>query len=85
MKTFYGLMAEFETAEIPLEKVCLKYFNLDIKTAAERAGRAKLPVPAYRAGTQKSQWLVSAHALAEHLDERKKEAESDWRKRRNAA
>lgn len=78
-------MAEFDTAEIPLEKVCDKYFSLDIDTAKERAARAKLPVPAYRAGTQKSQWLISAEKLAKHLDERKKEAENDWLKRRNAA
>ena len=78
-------MAEFKTAEIPLEKICEKYFNLDIKTASERAAKSKLPVPAYRAGSQKSQWLVSAQALAVCLDEKKKDAEDDWLKRNNAA
>jgi hypothetical protein len=84
MNTFFGLMAEFNTAEIPLENLCEKYFNLDIKTASQRAARSKLPVAAYRAGTQKSQWLVSANALANYLDACKKEAEDDWLKR-NAA
>lgn len=85
MNTFFGLMAEYETAEIPLEKICEKFFNLSIDTAEDRAKRGTLCVPAYRAGSNKSQWLVSAQALAKHLDERKKEAESDWLKRSDAA
>lgn len=85
MNTFFALMAEYETAEIPLERICQKYFGLEKEEASKRAGRGRLPVPAYRAGSQRSQWLVSAQALAEYLDERKAEAESDWLKLRGAA
>lgn len=70
--TYFGLLAEFGAAEIPLANMCDKYFGLDEKTAKARAARGKLPVKAYRpTSSQKSGWLVSASDLAEHLDRMK--------------
>lgn len=73
--TYFGLLAEFEAAEIPLEDCCLKYFSLDAPLAKRRAAAYALPVPAYRATAgQKGRWMVSAHDLAAHIDAQKAEA-----------
>lgn len=84
MKTFFALMAEFGTAQIPVER-CAALFGLSPKKAEEYAGRQKLPVPAFRIGSQKSPWLVDAHQLAEHLDAAKEQARKDWERIQQAA
>lgn len=77
--TYFGLLAEFETAEIPLEKVCEKYFGLGIDKAKRAALMRQLPVPAYRVtGSQKSPWLVSAADLASHIDQQREKARREW-------
>jgi len=76
--TYFGLLAEFGTAEIPLEGIAGKYFGLDEREAKRRAAMRSLPLPAYRAGSQKSGWLISASDLAKYLDERKAEAQREW-------
>ncbi|MEM5529576.1 pyocin activator PrtN family protein [Gammaproteobacteria bacterium AS21] len=83
--TFFGLLAEFETAEIPLKLVCEKYLGLSSKMAHERASLNKLPIPTYRGGSQKSIRLVSASSLAKHIDDCKKEAVLEWEKFNNKA
>jgi hypothetical protein len=82
MNTFFALMAEYGTGHIPLEK-CSHIFGLAPEEAAKRANRQTLPVPAFRAGTQKSPWLVDATTLATYLDALKVEAAQDWRKIRS--
>lgn len=84
MKTFFALMAEFGTAQIPVER-CATLFGLSPKKAEEYASRQKLPVPAFRIGSQKSPWLVDAHQLAEHLDAAKEQARKDWERIQQAA
>lgn len=79
VSTFFALMAEYGTAEIPLEKVCEKYFGLNPRTAAERAPK-RLPCPAYRMAGQKSKWLVSAKDLAEMIDSNREKAKEEWQK-----
>ena len=59
--------SEFGESEIPLDRVCLRYFGLSVPIAKRRACLQQLPVPAYRAGSQKSPWLISAIDLAKHL------------------
>ena len=76
--TYFGLLAEFGTAEIPLEKVCEKYFGLSVTKAKRRAGMQQLPIPAYRIGSQKSPWLISAADLARHIDRQRQSATSQW-------
>lgn len=84
MKTFFALMAEFGTAQIPVER-CAALFGLSPEKAQEYASRQKLPVPAFRIGSQKSPWLVDAHQLAEHLDAAKEQARKDWERIQQAA
>lgn len=79
MNTFFALMAEYGTAQIPVER-CASLFGLTPKKAEEYAGRQQLPVPAFRIGSQKSPWLLDAAKLAEYLDSKKRQAELDWQK-----
>lgn len=79
ISTFFALMAEYGTAEIPLEDVCEKFFGLNIKMAKNRAARQQLPITAYRGGTQKSPWLVSAQDLANYIDDQRERAQREWR------
>lgn len=79
MNTFFALLAEYGTSQIPLDRVS-SIFGLSPKEAEKRACLQKLPVPAFRAGTQKSPWLVDAGKLASYLDDCKARAEADWRK-----
>lgn len=76
--TYFGLLAEFGEAEIRLERVCEKYFGLSVAKAKRRACLQQLPVPAYRGGSQKSPWLISAIDLAKHIDQQRRIAERQW-------
>lgn len=78
--TYFGLLAEFGTAEIPLKEIAPKYFGFEEKKANQLAGRCRLPIPAYRGGSQKSKWLVSAADLAGFIDQLRQQAETDWNK-----
>lgn len=66
--TFFGLLAEFGEASIPLDKVAPKYFGLSQQEVRRRASARLLPCRAFRLGGQKSPWLVSAVDLAEPID-----------------
>lgn len=77
--TYFGLLAEFDAAEIRLEDCCEKYFGLSVEKAKRRAALQQLPVRAYRpTKSQKSGWLISAADLAAHLDRRKAEDGKDF-------
>lgn len=69
--TFFGLLAEFGEANIPLDKVAPKYFGLSNEEARRRAPARLLPCRAFRLGGQKSPWLVSAADLAELIDQQR--------------
>ena len=43
--TYFGLLAEFGESEIPLERVCEKYFGLSTPKAKRRACLQQLPFP----------------------------------------
>lgn len=83
MKTLFALLAEYETAQIPLEK-CAHLFGLAPDVAARRAKLHRLPVPAFRAESQKAPWLVDATALAEYLDKLKEKAANEWERLHSA-
>lgn len=51
--TFFTLIAEFGTGDIPLEKCCDKYFGMSLTKASAHAKHQKLPIPAYPGGSQK--------------------------------
>lgn len=72
--TFFGLLAEFGEANIPLGKVAPKYFGLSYEEARRRAPAKMLPCRVFRLGGQKSPWLVSASDLAELIDQRRQKA-----------
>lgn len=76
--TYFALMAEFGTADIPLETVADKYFGLNPKNAIRQAAQGRLPVPAYRAASRKSPWLVNAADLAKLIDAQRTEARHTW-------
>jgi len=78
--TFFALMAEYGTGDIPLEQCCEKYFGMNLKKASSHARHQQLPIPVYRAGSQKSMWLVSAVDLAQHIDLLKEKARHDWQR-----
>lgn len=73
--TYFGLLAEFGEANIPLDKVSPKYFGLSYEEARRRAPAKMLPCKTFRLGGQKSPWLVSAADLAELIDQRRQRAE----------
>ena len=70
-------MAEFGTGHIPLVK-CAHHFGFSPDEAKKAAAKQLLPVPAFRLGSQKSPWLISAGDLADYIDARRKSAEDDW-------
>lgn len=81
MNTLFLLMAEFGQADVPLEVVAKKYFNLEKKEAYARAKLRSLPVPAYRAiDSQKAPWLVSVADLAAYLDKQRAQARDEWQR-----
>ena len=72
--TYFGLLAEFGEANIPLERVAPKYFGLSFEEARRRAPAKMLPCAVLRLDGQKSPWLVSATDLAELIDLRRAKA-----------
>jgi len=72
--TYFGLLAEFGEAHIPLDRVAPKYFGLGAEEARRRALANELPCRAFRLGGQKSPWLVSASDLAELIDKQRERA-----------
>jgi len=78
--SYFVLISEFGTGDIPLKLCCKKYFGLEYKKACERARAQKLPVPSYRGGSQKSEWLISAEDLAAYIDTLKEKAKHDWKR-----
>ena len=73
--TYFALIAEFGTSEIPLDELAGKYFGLRVTEARKQAATHRLPVVAYRLKGQKSPWLVSASSLADAIDETRERAE----------
>jgi hypothetical protein len=71
--TYFGLLAEFGEAHIPLAKVAPKYFGLSFAEARRRAP-SNLPCKPFRLGGQKSPWLVSAADLAELIDRQRQQS-----------
>lgn len=72
--TYFGLLAEFGEAHIPLTRVAPKYFGLSADEAKRRASGKELPCRVFRLGGQKTPWLVSAGDLAELIDKARQDA-----------
>lgn len=82
-RTLFLLLAEFGTGQIPLDR-CAHHFGMGTDEAKRAAARQALPVPAFRLGSQKSPWLVSADELASYIDAKRDAARAEW-ERINAA
>ena len=80
MNTYFALMAEFETAQIPLKECCDKYFGMSYKEACRRAVTQNLPVPVFRCGSSRSGWLIDIRDLIDLLDRKREEASNDWKR-----
>jgi hypothetical protein len=78
--TFFALMAEYNTASIELAIISEKYFGLTAPEAAKRANLNRLPIPAFRCGTQKSSFMIHIADLATHIDEQREKAQYQWKK-----
>lgn len=72
------LLAEFEEADVPLAKVAPKYLGLEERQWKRLASLQQLPFPVFRAGNQKSPWLVSVIELARFLESKESMAKKDW-------
>jgi hypothetical protein len=79
--TYFALLAEFGTAEMPLERVAEKFWGLGELKARQKAVMKTLPVPAYRgAPSERAPWFINAADLAKYLDDAREEAALEWRK-----
>ncbi|MDF7760838.1 pyocin activator PrtN family protein [Kosakonia cowanii] len=72
MNTIFLLMAEFETASIPLSDVCEKYFGMKPATADKKAALGQLPIPTFRAGeSQKAPRMIHIQDLADYIEKQR--------------
>jgi hypothetical protein len=79
VSTYFALMAEFKSAQIPLEDLCKKYFNLSFGEAKKRAARQMLPVPVFKMkDSPDGRYFVKAEKLAEYIDKQTEIAELEW-------
>lgn len=78
MNTAFALLARFESPTVPLEEICVEFFGLEKDKAYQQANLNKLPVPTFRAGSQKSPRLVHIDDLAKWLDEQRTAARVEW-------
>lgn len=77
MNTMFFLMAEYETATVPLSEVCEKYFGLKAATAERKASEHKLPIPTFRtADSQKAPRMVHISDLAEFIDRQREQSKA---------
>lgn len=77
--TYFSLLAEFGSAQIPLSELCQKYFSLSFSVAKREAAKQSLPVPVLKLREgQKSRYFVKAELLAEYIDMRSEEAQKEW-------
>ena len=74
--TYFALMAEFGTAQIPLGDCADKYFGLSEKVANRYAGSQKLPVPCFKIQTKN---FIKAEVLAEYIDNQMNAAKEEWK------
>lgn len=84
MSTLKALIAEYGTAEIPLERICERYLGIGEKVAKERAAAATLPLPAYKTA-RNAPWHVRAADLAAMIDAEAEQARERWQAVRGAA
>lgn len=75
--TYFGLMAEFGSAHIPIVDIGRKYFGYDERKAKNEAAKGGYPFPVFRVGGQKTQWMVDVADLSAYLDKIKEKAKAE--------
>jgi hypothetical protein len=76
--TYFGLLAEFGAAHIPVTEIGQKYFGHS-ETIAKRTAKAnKYPFPTFRAGNQQSTLMVDIIVFADYLDKIKEKARIEF-------
>ncbi|OKP02574.1 pyocin activator PrtN family protein [Xenorhabdus eapokensis] len=86
MNTVFLLMAEFETATIPLSDIAERYLGMKPATAEQKASLGLLPLPTFRCNdSQKSPRMVHVSDLATLIDTKRKESKDamDYVSRKN--
>ena len=77
--TYFSLLAEFETAQIPLGDMCNKYLDLCENEEKRKAEKQQLPFPVFKIREgQKSKYFVKAEELASHIDDLTERAKKEW-------
>ena len=84
MQTAFALFARFESPTVKLEDICAEFFGMDKDKAYQNASLNNLPVPTFRAGSQKSPRLIHVDDLAKWLDEQRSAATAEWERSKAA-
>lgn len=79
MNTLFLVLAQYESAEIPLSKLCDDHFGMDLLRATRKASCHQLPVPFYKK-SGKGGYFCSAKDWANYLDDQAKNAREEWNK-----
>lgn len=77
-KTLFLLMYQFESTEIPLEKICDE-FGLKIDQAKRKAAQQLLPIPFYKKNA-KGGYFCNTETYAKYLDDLAKNAQIEHQK-----
>jgi hypothetical protein len=77
--TIFALMTEFGTAHIPVIEVGKKYFGYDEKQAKRAAVQNDYPFPVFRAGSNKSPWVVDVADLSAYLDQCREKSHQEFK------
>ncbi len=78
MNQEFLLLAEFEAADIPLEKVAKKYLNISKTQANHLAAQMALPFPTFKIGGKRAEYFVSITDLSEFLTRERDAAKREW-------
>jgi len=80
LNTVFLLLAEYESAHVPLERVATKYLGLTRKEAFSKANAHSLPFPALRVSGSRAPWMVDIRDVDEWLDNERQNARADLAK-----
>lgn len=78
MNTIFLLMAEFNTATIPLNLIAERYLGMKPATASKKADAGDLLIPSFRMNnSQKAPRIVHVQDLAEYIDSEREKARKE--------
>jgi hypothetical protein len=63
---------------IPLSDIAQDFLGMSERQAKERAASGTLDLPAFRLGSQKSQWVVKVEDFCDLVDARAAQARARW-------